>query len=73
MTAVSLAAARFAEGDFRIGRVLGRTSLITTRAWPGKASIPRRSRRCSNDVAFDGAALPLHNTTALEEHDFRHR
>jgi hypothetical protein len=42
-------------------------------ASPGKASIPRRSRRCSNDVAFDGAALPLHNTTALEEDDFRHR
>ena len=40
---------------------------------PGKVSRPRRSRWCSNDVAFDGAAPPLHNTTALEEDDVRHR
>jgi hypothetical protein len=30
MTAVSLPAARFAEGDFRIGRVLGRTSAVVS-------------------------------------------
>jgi hypothetical protein len=34
MTAVSLPAARFAEGDFRVGRVLGRTSAVVSRNFP---------------------------------------
>jgi hypothetical protein len=47
MTAVSLPAARFAEGDFRIGHVLGRTSAVVSRNFPillvvmAAASLPK--------------------------------
>jgi hypothetical protein len=47
MTAVSLPAAYFAEGDFRIGHVLGRTSAVVSRNFPtllvvmAAASLPK--------------------------------